>query len=214
MKTYLPISFSLSNCSVHFIHYTARNPTKKFIKSLKIQGNFQLSALSFSKLAYLMPRRKNLLTKILCWIGLFLIVASIVQFLNKYCSIDHGLVKIDIAANQARSFAASLYFTKLERIGQISLALIGALWIFLIGKDRAIRFKTPYHIVLFVITNIFLLASFGAYFLGSEFLVNLIFYHSTIDLDAPIVKFWSSLQLCSFILGLCYLGLTVLLSKK
>ncbi len=144
-------------------------------------------------------------------LGFILLFSSLTIFYVRYSKIDTGmeLVKLD---NQAKIIATNMFFSQLESVGKISLTLIGLMWAFIIYKASRVEIRGFSRICLFVQSNIFLLLSFLAYFIGEDFLIGRIFYHATIDLSAPIVNFWLSMQRQFFIFGLIWSAVTILLS--
>ena len=144
-------------------------------------------------------------------LGFIILLGLVILSYVRYNRIDTGmaLVKLD---NQAKIIATNMFFSQLESIGKISLALIGVMWAFIIYKASRVEIRGFARSCLFIQSNIFLLLSFLAYFVGEDFLIARIFYHSTIDLAAPIVSFWLSLQRLFFTFGLIWSGLTILLS--
>lgn len=133
------------------------------------------------------------------------------SFYTLYSNIDTGMELVELN-NQAKLIATNMFFSQLESIGKISLTLLGVLWAFVIYKASRIKIRGSMRICLFIQTNIFLLISFVSYFVGEEFLISRIFYHATIDLEAPIVNFWLLAQRRFFIFGLIWLVLTIFLS--
>jgi hypothetical protein len=150
--------------------------------------------------------------KIICPWTVFIIL-SIAIGLGFY-KIDPGVEITNLEQSQTKRLASKLFIDKLESIGKISLAIIGALWAFIIYEGTKIKLLNAVSINIFILTNICLLFSFIFYFTGYDFLVNYIFYHSTIDLEAPIVQFWRWAQLLYFFLGLVFFVFTILVTLK
>ena len=146
--------------------------------------------------------------------GIIIFIIITIIFLGYYIYIDKGMVIINLDASNTKQLATDLFFNKLESIGKMSLALLGALWAIVIYKESKIKIKTSSQRRLFILTNLFLLGSFASYFLGYDFLVARIFYHSTIDLGAPIVGFWRLMQLVYFLTGLVWFVITVYFCRE
>jgi len=146
-------------------------------------------------------------------IGFIILIAMGLSFYNQYTDIDTGMELVELN-NQAKIMATNMFFSRLESIGKISLTLLGVLWAFVIYKASRIKIVGIARKSLFAQSNIFLLVSFWAYFQGENLLIERIFYHATIDLEAPIVNFWLMVQQRFFILGLVWIILTILLSLE
>ncbi len=132
----------------------------------------------------------------------------------KFITTDNGMVFYDIDKSPSKALAVSLYFKKLETIGKISLTLIGALWAFLVYTENRVDIKRWDQILLFVTSNLFLLCSFATYYIGFDFVMGRIFYHATIDFQAPIISFWDMAQTINFLGGISCSTLTVLVCLK
>jgi hypothetical protein len=146
-------------------------------------------------------------------VGFVILLILIISFFIRYVNIDKGMELIELN-NQAKIIATNKFFSQLESIGKISLTLLGVLWAFVIYKASRVKIQGFARICLFIQSNIFLLASFCAYFKGENFLISRIFYHATIDLEAPIVNFWLLMQQRFFIWGLAWSVLTIILSLE
>ncbi|OPY75875.1 MAG: hypothetical protein A4E64_01753 [Syntrophorhabdus sp. PtaU1.Bin058] len=158
--------------------------------------------------------KKSTLTNIAAVLADVLFI-GVTLFLFKYHSgLDTGMEIINLNNSEAKRIATTLFFSKLESVGKISLALLGVLWAFIIYTGNRINIRTMSQINLFIVTNLCLLFSFGSYFWGYDFLLSRIFYHSTIDLEAPIVKFYSIAQLVYFISGIFWFVITILLCHE
>lgn len=130
-----------------------------------------------------------------------------------YC-IDEGMEILNLDESETKRLATALFFSKLESIGNISLALIGILWIFRISMGYKIRIYNTAQEIIFIMINLFLLGSFVAYFLGYDLLLGRMFFHSTIDLEAPIVKFWMWAQRGYLFLGVMLLVVFIYLCHE
>ena len=135
-------------------------------------------------------------------------------FLFRYQNIDKGMEITNFNENIAKQFAINLFFRKLESIGKISLAVIGVLLAFVFLKGYRIQFNTKSQILLFLIPIISLIGSFIFYLISHDLLLSRLFYHSTIDLEAPIVKTLCRGQLYYFIIGLVWFFLTIVLCRN
>lgn len=159
--------------------------------------------------------KKCALTNILAFIACVLFIGVTLFFFIHYRGLDIGMEIVNLDKSEAKRIATTLFFSKLESIGKISLALVGVLWAFVIYTGNKICIRTTWQKILFVVTNLFLFFSFGSYFLGYDFLLGRIFYHSTIDIEAPVVQFWRMAQFVYFTLGIiCFIGIILLCREE
>jgi hypothetical protein len=149
---------------------------------------------------------------VLALVSAGLVVCFAVGCLLHYFSIQRGMdiVKVDTA----EQVAIERFFDKLENIGEMSLVLIGALWTLFVYGESRVRPRGGCEWTLFASANLHFAASFLIYFVGTDFLVSRLFYHSSIDLDAPIVSYWRQWQLVYFVGGLLSLVASILVSLR
>ena len=146
------------------------------------------------------------------WIIIILITVLVIIAGSWF--IDLSMEITDIETSQTKRMATSLYLSKLESIGKISLAIIGVLWALILYEGAQIRLSDSVEINLFLVTNLSFLISFIIYFIGHDFLLNYIFYHATIDFESPVVEFFRWGQLTYFIMGLLFFCFTVYFGRK
>lgn len=143
-------------------------------------------------------------------------VALIVTFLTStvwltinYFNVDPGIERVAFDTSEAKRTAVKLFFDQLASIGNLSLALVGVLWAFVLQTSNRIAIRSFAQYMLFFSTNLFLLASFVCHLFGTNLLANSIFLHDAADITAPIVRFWSETQLYYFVAGLFCMLITV-----
>ena len=151
--------------------------------------------------------------KLIATIGFLLFFGMLISFSSYYRNIDGGMKLVELNT-EAKMIAVNRFFSQLESIGTISITLIGVLWAFIIYGASRVKIKRLTEKCLFVQSNLFLLISFATCFFSERFLIGRLFYHSTIDLNAPIVNFGLSMQQSFFISGLIWSVLTILVSLK
>lgn len=143
-----------------------------------------------------------------------IIMFSFLVALYFYFNIDFGMEITDLETSQTKKMATSSYLIKLESIGKISLAIIGVLWSIILFKGAQVELSDNITFSYFFVTNLCFLLSFLFYFIGIDTLLNYIFYHGTIDFEAPIVVFFRWGQLFYFSTGLIFFCFTVLFGLK
>src|SRR5258708_285665 len=138
---------------------------------------------------------------------------SLVHF-YRFWELDSTMEK-GLLTSEARKMATELFFKKLETIGQTSLALIGALWgLAFLSDKQALQLKDGLQWMLFCLTNLSFLVSYGAYFIGYDKWVARMFNHESFDLRCDLVSFWTNTQTVYFGTGVIGLVLTVLVGRK
>jgi len=151
--------------------------------------------------------------------ALILLSLSIVILLNlywiiSYMSTDSGMEIVDLNNDKAKSIAVNLFFDKLKTEGELSLGLIGFLWALVVFKNNRIEVRSMGQIFVFSATNILFIESFLLYSVGYDFVLSRVFFHSSIDLCAPIITFWNSSQQSFFLVGVICLFLTLITCIK
>ncbi len=159
-------------------------------------------------------KMKRRLTKIAAWSAWMILIVITGSLWVYFKDIDQGMEIVNLEVSESKRMATTLFFSKLESIGKISVAILGVLWAFVIYTGTRIYIQTAAQIALFGASNIYLLMSFITYSLGYDFLLGRIFYHSTIDLEAPIVLFWSKAQIVYFSMGLFWFVILALLCRE
>lgn len=143
--------------------------------------------------------------------GFFIIIVLVIGFIIYFCNIDDGMRKIEIKDNGVRAIAVNMFAAQLEAIGNLSLTLIGAFLALLIYGESKLQIKNYSNVYLVSQTIGFFVASFLGYFLGQSFLISRLFYHGSIDLEAPIVNFWIYSQIVFFVAGLVWAVVTIVI---
>lgn len=147
--------------------------------------------------------------KIISWLSLCLIGIIVCLFLWQKIHIDEGMQLIAIN-NDGKQIAINIFLSQQETIGTTSIALIGAFWALFIYGDHKMNFKTWHGKFLVMQISFLFLCCLMLSFWGQDFIIKRIFYHNTLDFEAPILKFWIYWQRGIFILGLILSGITVL----
>lgn len=157
-------------------------------------------------------KNKKILTWILFVISFLAFISLAISFINKYCYSDIGMVIDNLDESETKRVAVNLFFSRLESIGNISLALIGILWSFIIFRESRINIQRCEQKLLFILTNLYFLCSFSLYIWSHMLYVTYMFFHRTIDLQAPIVNIFTNFQILFFTFGLISLCITILMS--
>lgn len=122
---------------------------------------------------------------------------------------------LDAPLSEIQLKAIDCYFSKLQNLGSLALALTGALWALVIyPKDAAVSVIDKWRLMLVIIATLFFLTSFVLYSLGYDFLIGRMFFHDTFDLEAPIVQFWSDSQSLCFAFGVASFLLIILACRR
>lgn len=155
-------------------------------------------------------KKEKYLNVVFVSISFLVIFLLIIWFVIKFFLTDSGMEIVDLNKNEAKCISVKLYFEKLKAIGEISLALIGLLWALVIYKNNKIKIISFGQKSMFIATNFLFFGSFLLYFLGYDFVLGRIFFHSSFDLSAPVVSLWREGQLLFFFFGIIWLILTLL----
>jgi hypothetical protein len=131
-----------------------------------------------------------------------------------YRGLDPGIERTKFQTSEAERAAVKLFFDQIALVGNLSLALLGVLWAFVLQKSNRIEIRCPREYVLLVSTSLFLLASLICHLLGTNLLTERIFLYDAADITAPIVRFWSDAQLLYFGLGLFFALVTVFCCRQ
>ena len=156
----------------------------------------------------------NKLKYFLVLISFCALVGLTLWVIIRYFNTDSGMEISEALKHNAQEIAVNLFFEKLTSIGEISLALIGVLWAFVVYKGSKIKIKTFHQKAIFAITNFFFLGSFLLYQKGYDLVLARLFFHNSIDLSAPIVSLWIEGQILFFVCGIICTVFTLLLCYR
>jgi hypothetical protein len=131
-----------------------------------------------------------------------------------YRTLDPGTELTKFQTSEAERAAVKLFFDQIALVGNLSLALLGVLWAFVLQKSNRIEIRRPREYVLLVSSSLFLLASLICNLLGTNLLTERLFSSGAADITAPIVRFWSDAQLLYFGLGLFFALVTVFCCRQ
>lgn len=130
---------------------------------------------------------------------------------RNYLELDPGFEITKMVEEQ--KMAAGLYFSNLERIGQVSLVLTGLLWAFIFNDSYSISISNVFQVMIFSVANIFLLGSFASYYWSLNLVTDVMYSYLTFDMTSPTVEFYRSMQLKCFIAGTICLAGTIVLCR-
>lgn len=143
-------------------------------------------------------------------ITLIVLVLGICVF--TYFKTDQGMDPEKRLTTDESKIAINLFFNRIENLGNHSLFIIGALLAFVVyGTAHTKRFK---NIRLIFICIAILFFSYVMYFFGSRLLIELMYFHSSIDLEAPIVKWFMYWQIIFLVFGIVLSGIAIWESIK
>jgi hypothetical protein len=147
-------------------------------------------------------------------IALFLGFISLLAFcLYSWLSADTGM-KIVRLDDEAIRLAATLFFSKMTAIGQLTLGLLGATWALLIVKEARISVSERPVVACFFLTNLSFIASLFFYSAGYDFVVSRIYYHRVFDIHSDLVIQTKLAQELLFVYGCLSLIATILLGSR
>lgn len=149
-------------------------------------------------------------------ISLVLMISFIALFVWAaviFASEDRSMAMRRLETESAR-LASGLFFEKMTAIAQLSVALLGATWVFLTLTEGKVTLNSKATVICFWVANLSFALSLATYAIGYDFIVTRIFHHSTFDIDAPFVSKVSHIQQLTFLLGCLSLGATILLGRK
>jgi sterol desaturase/sphingolipid hydroxylase (fatty acid hydroxylase superfamily) len=144
-------------------------------------------------------------------IGFVITAILVIGFIIYFCNIDDGMRKIEIKDSGVRVTAVNMFAAQLEAIGSLSLTLIGAFLALLIYGESKLQIRGYSKVYLVFQTIAFFVVSFLGYFLGQRFLISRLFYHGSIDLEAPVINFWIYFQIVFFVMGLVWAVVTIII---
>jgi len=140
-------------------------------------------------------------------------IILIVWIFYSFFTFAPGMAIEDLSSNTKR-LATNFFFNKMTAFAQLSIALLGGLWAFLSLADTQIKIEGWEIVTCFGLTNLMLGSSLISYAWGYDFIVERLFYHSSFDIEAPLVSFVKNTQQYLFLDGCLGFCITIIFGRK
>jgi len=150
----------------------------------------------------------NALKAIVCLapLSVFLTVAWLY-----YRSFNHGMEIIDMG--DLHKVALTQFLEPAKHIATLAVGVMGALWVSC-AIERKVVLRGGMNLWLFLYGQFFLLFTMISYWAGTRLVATRLFHHESVDISAPIIRYWHTLEVVSFGLGVICSALAILLRTR